>query len=473
MQMRSLPVKYQILVAPMVMIIPILLVILLTLSYLEDIGKQNDTVRDWAQATDQLQIGISAINHIQETLALLAGNKHDNDELMFDYMENATLLTSSLKQPVLAGKIDQQTLSELQQQAQLVKQQEQLNPAVITPLLETLLPRLEFQYRNLQAKKRGMYIASNEDISRITSRLASVSISVLAICVLLGVAIALWINKSTGRRLKHLTLRASNLCHRPFDQNLPRKPRNELDELASCLSFISQRQLHLLATEKLLEGAEEERRRIAADLHDQFLSDVSALSHDMDTLAKSSDMSNTDKQHLASMQNELRNLTVSLRGIIDDLHPSSLSILGLEAALRSFLKRKLSASDVPDYYLSIAPGIDSCLDMHTSLNLYRIILELVNNILRHAHCTRFEITLQTSNDEMILTVEDNGVGFDEQQAMIKGGHGLLNIDQRTLAIHGEGHWSTSRFSQGSCFTLRLPVMPQQQNKGVLKASAHA
>ena len=59
--MRSLPLKYQIILAPMILIIPILFVILLTLSYLNDIDHQNDTVRDWARATDQLHIGMAAI----------------------------------------------------------------------------------------------------------------------------------------------------------------------------------------------------------------------------------------------------------------------------------------------------------------------------------------------------------------------------------------------------------------------------
>lgn len=252
--MRSLPLKYQIILAPMILIIPILFVILLTLSYLNDIDYQNDTVRDWARATDQLHIGMAAIRSLQKTSNLLQDSTgQDAEELIFDYLEQSRLLTGSLKHAALADKVDTGTLSELQAMAGQVKYRDNLNIVNVPPILGTLLPRMEYLYRSLQAKKRSIYIASNEDINLITSRLASVSITVLGLCVLLGVILSLWINKSTGKRLKMLTTSANTLCNQPASGGL-KKPRDELDELASCLSLISQRQLNLLATEKLLES---------------------------------------------------------------------------------------------------------------------------------------------------------------------------------------------------------------------------
>lgn len=456
--MPSLPIKHQIILAPMVLIVPILFVILLTLSYLKDIGQQNDTVRDWARATDQLQIGMSAIQSLQETSKLLQGDhEQEAEELVFDYLEKSRLLNESLKHPSLIDKTNQETLKELQLLASNVHYSDNMDLAITTPILANLLPRLDYLYRNLQAQKRSIYIDSNEDISRITSQLATISISVLGICVLLGMVLSFWINKSTGRRLRTLTTSASNLCHKPASDIGARKPRDELDELASCLSLISQRQLNLLATEKLLEGAEEERRRIAMDIHDQFLSDVANITRGLDEIENSADMTASDREELQHIQDNLRDLTTNLRAIIDDLHPSALNILGLEAALRSFLERKLSTISSIDYFLSIDKNIDNYLDQHQSLNLYRIILELVNNILRHAHCSRIEINLHPVEQTLILSVEDNGIGFDYQQALEKAGHGLVNINQRALAIQAESQWSASRFSSGSCYKLTIPV----------------
>lgn len=456
--MRSLPLTYQIILAPMVLIIPILFVILLTLSYLNNIGRQNDTVRDWAHATDQLQISMSSIRSLQDTSELVQGSSGpEAEELVFDYMEKSRLLNESLKHPSLLDKADKETLYELQILTSKVQYRDNLDFTSITPVLAALLPRVDYLYRSLQAQKRRIYIDSNEDISRITSQLATISISVLGICVLLGIILSMLIKKSTGHRLKTLTTSASNLCNRSASDIAARKPRDELDELASCLSLISQRQLNLLATEKLLEGAEDERRRIAMDIHDQFLSDVANITRRLDEIEQSPDVPQADREKLQLIQNNLRDLTTNLRAIIDDLHPSSLNILGLEAAIRSFLERKLSTNPSIDYFLSIDKDIDIYLDERQCLNLYRIILELINNILRHAHCSRFEVNLQRVDETLILTVEDNGIGFDLQQALKKSGHGLVNINQRAMAIQAEYQWLTSRFSSGSCFKLSIPI----------------
>jgi len=474
--MRTLPLKYQIILAPMVLIIPILFVILLTLSYLNSMGQQNDTVRDWVRATDQLQIGISSIHSLQDTSELLRGNTgQEAEELAFDYLEKSRLLNESLKHPSLLDKADKETLHELQTLAKKVHYKDNLDVTTITPVLATLLPRMDYLYRSLQAQKRSIYIDSNEDISRITSQLATISISVLGVCVLLGIILSLWINKSTGRRLRTLTASASTLCNRPASISTVKKPRDELDELASCLSLISQRQLNLLATEKLLEGAEEERRRIAMDIHDQFLSDVANITRSLDEIEQSPEMTQTNRQELQRIQDNLRDLTSNLRAIIDDLHPSSLNMLGLEAAIRSFLERKLSTNPSVDYFLSIDKMVDEYLDERQCLNLYRIIQELVTNILRHAHCTRFEINLQPVDETLILSVEDNGIGFDLQQALKKSGHGLININQRALAIQAEYQWLASRFSSGSCFKLSIPVKQSIANINTItdnKAIAH-
>ena len=456
--MRSLPLKYQIILAPMVLIIPILFVILLTLSYLDDIGQQNDTVRDWARATDQLHIGMAAIDSLQNTSVLLKSTSgQEAEEQVFNYIEQSRLLNESLKHPSLQDKTDKKTLLELQNLASQVHYKDNMDVTAISPVLLTLLPRVDYLYRSLQAQKRSIYLDSNQDISRITSQLASVSISVLGICVLFGVILSFWINRSTGRRLKNLTSNASSLCNRPATTN--NKLGDELDELASCLSLISRRQLNLLATEKLMQGAEEERRRIAMDIHDQFLSDVANITRSLDDIEQSEDMTETDRTELQQIQNNLRDLTTNLRTIIDDLHPSSLNMLGLEAALRSFLQRKLSNQPNIDYFLSIDKHIDDALDEHQSLNLYRIILELVNNILQHAHCSRFEINIQSVDKAFILTVEDNGIGFDIQPALTKGGHGLVNINQRAMTFQTEPSWSTSRFTSGCCFKLQIPAEP--------------
>ena len=127
----------------------------------------------------------------------------DAEELLFDYLEQSRLLIGSLKHPSLSGKIEADALSELQAMAERIKYHDDLEIALVPPVLSTLLPRMDYFYRSLQAQKRSIYIDSNEDINRITSQLAYVSISVLGLCVLIGVILSAWMKKSTTRRLKN------------------------------------------------------------------------------------------------------------------------------------------------------------------------------------------------------------------------------------------------------------------------------
>jgi signal transduction histidine kinase len=72
-------------------------------------------------------------------------------------------------------------------------------------------------------------------------------------------------------------------------------------------------------------------------------------------------------------------------------------------------------------------------------------------------------------------VEDNGIGFDSQQAMQKSGHGLININQRALALQAEYQWRASRFTTGSCFRLSIPVNKSSDTMNIStehKAVAH-
>jgi len=83
------------------------------------------------------------------------------------------------------------------------------------------------------------------------------------------------------------------------------------------------------------------------------------------------------------------------------------------------------------------------------------VLNLVNNIVRHAHATRYEIEVRRDGDDLTLIVEDNGVGFDYEQARRNGGHGLTNIEERAKTIGAGFRWGKSRFTSGTRFELRL------------------
>ena len=452
--MQPLPLKYKLILAPAVIIIPVIFVIFLMLYYLNVIGQQNDTVRDWANATDQLLIAISASQQLQSITDKLPLSE-ENEELNFSYIEQSRLLDAAIKNPDLKEKIHQETLSELLSLSKKLKFSEKPDIPSIHSTLTILTPKLKQLFSSLQAQKRTIYIDSNEYIKNKTSALAHISVSVLALCVLLGIILSLWISRNTTNKIKQLAQNANLVCAYTSADDRKNKKFDELEEIALCLSIISNRMLNSIAAEKLLQGIEEERRRIAMDIHDQFLSDLNIFKRTFNE--KLTSRETLDQFEIEEINSTLDDLSFSLRGIIDDLHPQTLSIFGLEAALQSYLDRKLSSSGHPEYYINIEPEAEKRLTLFQKLSLYRILLESIQNIIRHAQCSRYEIDLRIIENNLVMTIEDNGIGINMNDHLQQSGNGIFNMSQRAFSIKAEINWNKSRFSTGTQILLKLPI----------------
>lgn len=211
--MQSLPLKYKLILAPAVIIIPVIFVIFLMLYYLNVIGKQNDTVRNWAHTTDQIRIAISSSAQLKTISKKLSHSKSsETEELFFNYIEQSRLLEGSVANPVLKNKVQSDTLDELQKISQEVKFNENMDIESVLTNLAILTPMLEQLYNVLQAQKRAIYIDSNEYVKNKTSTLANISITVLALCVFLGIVLSLWITRSTTSRIRKLAKNANLVC---------------------------------------------------------------------------------------------------------------------------------------------------------------------------------------------------------------------------------------------------------------------
>ncbi|MDH5395980.1 MAG: hypothetical protein OEW97_06865, partial [Gammaproteobacteria bacterium] len=367
--MRSLPLKYKLILAPAVIIIPVVFVIILMLHYLSVIGEQNDTVRNWAHASDQLQIAISSGKQLQTIIKNLPYTQaSENEELIFNYIEQSRLLEESISSPFLRNKVKQSTLDNLLLTSSDLKFNEKIDIPFISSRLTSLLPELEYLYNGIQAQKRAIYINSNEFIKNKTSALARISVSVLALCVVLGVILSLWITRSTTSKIKSLAQNANLVCEINSKDTGKNKKFDDLEDIALCLSFISNRMLNTIAAEKLLQGVEDERSRIAMDIHDQFLSDLNIFKRSFNQKFNSNKPVSLSESDINEINSTLDDFAFTLRGIIDDLHPQTLNMFGLEAALQSYLDRKLSADGHPDYFLNIEHAAENRLSLFQKLS---------------------------------------------------------------------------------------------------------
>lgn len=460
--MQTLPLKYKLILAPAVIIIPVIFVIFLMLYYLDVIGQQNDTVRDWAHTTDQIRIAITSSEQLTTIVEKLPYTPpSENEELYFHYIEQSRVLQGAISNPILRDKIQAETLNELEKFSQEIKFNEQMNTQSVAITLAELTPKLELLYNSLQAQKRAIYINSNEYVKNKTSALASISVSVLALCVLLGIILSLWITRSTTSRIKQLAQNANLVCELSPQENNGNKKFDDLEDIALCLSIISNRMLSTIAAEKLLQGVEDERSRIAMDIHDQFLSDLNIFKRTLNQKFTNPSLSDSDIKDINLTFDEL---AVTLRGIIDDLHPQTLDMFGLEAALQSYLSRKLSSENHPDYYINIDHVAERQLSLFQKLTLYRILLESIQNIIRHAHCSRYEIDLRVADDFLVLSIDDNGIGMTMDENTRKRGHGIFNITQRAYSINANLKWNKSRFSSGTQLLLTLPIQFMNSDK---------
>ncbi|MEA3545987.1 MAG: histidine kinase [Thermodesulfobacteriota bacterium] len=306
-----------------------------------------------------------------------------------------------------------------------------------------------------QIHRNKLRLVHEQDINQLVERAAVVSMSVLILAILLGLFISVYFSRRILNRVQLLSRNAVRIADGKLE--LPPAPdhiRDELDTLAISINRMTKRLIRIVGTEKLLEGAEEERRRIAMDLHDQSLSDLSTILRGLQTLS-TEPLDNPTRAKTEKLEQDLERAIANLRDIMNNLHPQTLDILGLGAAIEAHMEQHCDADELPEYYIHIDPKVSTLnLDRLKQLALYRIAIEAIQNVIKHAAASRYEVNLELRENTLILSVEDNGKGMREKVGQ-NNGRGLNNICERARAISAEVDWRPSRFSSGTRFELIL------------------
>lgn len=459
MYMRRLSLIHQILLAPAAVIGCLVVLLMLLISQLSVIQQQNESVREWGYAIEHLTAAAAAGRRMNGiTVKLRADSPEEQGDLHFSYLEQSILFSSNLLHPTLLSKLDSSTRGFLRRHEIMLRYHENLDPAEHGTALASVLARLTEIDSALWAQKRAAYAQYYENVKDAMPRLIKLSLASLVLFIALGAALSWWTSRRITKRLEEMAQCACAICAGQFvSMPKPTRIQDELDSLAACLSTMTERLINVVSSEKLLEGAEEERRRIAMDLHDQTLSDLTALArslHDLKADVHGSSMSRARK--LSELDAAVHEAIANVRAIMDDLHPQTLDMLGLESALRSYLDKQSSRPGLPLCHLHVDETADQLLSRFQCLMLYRVGLEAINNALRHSQCNRLEVSLRCIGDGLILTVEDNGIGFSYDHPKTSG-RGLANIMQRAQAISAEVRLTSSRFSSGTRFELRLTL----------------
>jgi signal transduction histidine kinase len=199
---------------------------------------------------------------------------------------------------------------------------------------------------------------------------------------------------------------------------------------------------------------EQERKRIAQDLHDSLGSVLSAAKLKMAEVKDNRPELVADEKFLSGI-GLLDEASSELRNISHNIMPATLSKLGLVPALKNLTEKISSHKGV--HVLFFAHDFDHRINEQTEISVYRIILELINNVVKHAQATKATVQLVKYPDYINITVEDNGKGFDITKATDeKTGIGLGSVAARVEYLKGKMDID-SRKGTGTTVVVDIPV----------------
>ncbi len=205
---------------------------------------------------------------------------------------------------------------------------------------------------------------------------------------------------------------------------------------------------------KLIEAQEQERTRIARELHDDITQRLALLAVEMDRLTQKLTPSPELRQLIVHAHERIHEIAKDLQSLSHRLHSSKLEYLGLAAAANSFC-RELSEKNHVSINFSHA-GIPRTIPNEVSLCLFRVMQEALQNAVKHSGVKEFTVDLHRASDAIELTVTDNGRGFEEQDAFTGEGIGLISMRERLQLVHGELSIRSHR-KVGTTIHARVPL----------------
>lgn len=232
-----------------------------------------------------------------------------------------------------------------------------------------------------------------------------------------------------------------------FDR-IGREGRLSRDDRLSLESFAASAASSIAATraiedEKLrlsIRSSEMERRRWARELHDETLQELGALKVMQESALQVGDDS-AAKRLIAQATEQVERVIGALQGLITELRPASLDQLGTGAALEALVARVQSRTGLVvdlDLDLDYESGRHASRhDSELESALYRVTQEALNNVVKHAHAGRARVAVEDIGDRVRVTIEDDGVGFEESSAPSEeGGFGLVGMRERIELLCG-------------------------------------
>lgn len=280
-----------------------------------------------------------------------------------------------------------------------------------------------------------------QEIQQAQDRTVWLLVTTMVVITALAVATIQVVTTSVTRPLTRLVDDVSRAAAGDLEHPVPTGGAPELGRLGTAVERMRARLLAERATaarRSLLRGQEEERRRLAMDIHDDTIQAVLAASLRLQRLRRHLVTTGGDGVDLLQgVEQDLGEATARLRRLIFELHPPTLDEEGLEAGLRLYLEETLDPAGIA--WTLVVEG-DVPRDPVSVALAYRVFREGILNVVRHSKAGRATVTVLGEGEEFEVRIEDDGVGFDPEAMKVPApGHlGLLAC--RKLCEAAGGWW---------------------------------
>ena len=206
---------------------------------------------------------------------------------------------------------------------------------------------------------------------------------------------------------------------------------------------------------RLMEAQEEERRRLARELHDGLNQQLAMLTVELGMLAQQVPESSTAiREQLLKLRDRSEGLSNDLHRMIHQLHPAALEYLGLIPALRGHCA-EFSRNQGIRVWFRVAPWLEP-VPQEAAVCLYRITQEALRNVAKHSRAQEAWVEIDQDGDEIRLFIEDKGVGFDSTIPTAGKCLGLISIRERVQLLSGSVAIK-SVSGKGTSVEVRVPV----------------
>ncbi len=252
----------------------------------------------------------------------------------------------------------------------------------------------------------------------------------------------LFSNVTKRRRVQEALFRA----HEELDRRVSKRTEQLLDANAQLLNEINERksaeeEIRRAEAERkrllgrLVFAEEQERRHIARDLHDDLAQRLAVLHIELDRLVENADTDwVSSKTKLSTLRGNVAELADGVRQISHRLHPSILDVLGLEAALQDMIDSFENSYDSRVEF--IGGNLSRPVPLLIATALYRISQAALRNAAKYASGAAVTVTLAETENELQLTVHDDGPGFDTNAVATGPGLGLVSMQERAQLVGG-------------------------------------